>query len=217
MDIEFEKYKALLEAIMPILDEHFELQKDYIKCKVGCSTCCQKGYYPVTTAEAKLMIEGFKNLPEQLREEIIQKAEKLARERETFMAQGNEITAFKYACPFLVRDKCSVYEHRPIICRTQGLILQSIRNEQAFNMPACVYIGLNYSNVWDENINFFSQEKVKTLGYEVPPVALDFSYESLLEMCGVNPDTLLDNLINSENDEIRMIFEWVLSENLNKC
>lgn len=217
MDMEFEKYKALLEAVMPIIDEHFVMQKDYIKCRIGCSHCCQGGYYPVTKSEAKLMKEGFDILEASLREKITQKANSLEREREQFVNEGNEFLKFKYSCPLLVDDKCSIYEHRPIICRTQGLIVQSISKETAFNMPACVYIGLNYANVWDENIQFFSEAKRKALNIEVPPVALDFSYESLLEVLGVKAETLLDNLSNPDSDEIRMIFEWVTTKNINKC
>ncbi len=212
MDMEFEKYKALLEAIMPVLEAHFSMQGEYVKCCIGCSHCCQKGYYPVTKAEAKLMRAGFQALPSSLREEISKKAGKIAAERDLFVKEGNDIIKFKYACPLLIEDKCSIYEYRPIICRTQGLIMQSAIDENSFNMPACVYTGLNYANVWDEKLNCFSEEKIKGLNLKEPPVALDFSYESLLEVCGINPDTLPDNLKDPDNSEIRMIFEWVTPE-----
>lgn len=216
MDMEFEKYKALLEAVTPIIDEHFEMQNEYIQCKLGCSNCCEKGYYPVTRGEAKYLKEGFKQLPAASQKEITQKADKLSQEREAFTNAGNDFTKFKYICPFLIENKCSIYEYRPIICRTQGLILQSIKDDKSFNMPACVYIGLNYANIWDESIQFFSQEKFNTNGLKTPPVALDFSYESLLQACGINPDNLIENIKNPENDEIRMIFEWATSENNSK-
>jgi hypothetical protein len=197
MDMEFQRYIALLEAVTPIINEHFEMQKEYIKCKIGCCNCCQKGYYPVTRAEAKLLKVGFEALDPSLKEEITKRAEKLNNERDAFVKEGNPVLKFKYVWPFLVDDKCSIYQYRGVICRTQGLLLQSINDSAVVNMPACVNIGLNYANMKDENL-------------QTPPVALDFSYESLVKMCGADPDTLEDDLKNPNSNEIRMIFEWIL-------
>lgn len=216
MDVEFEKYKVLLKSVNAELDKNFENQKDYIKCEIGCSHCCQKGYYPVSRPEAKLIREGFEKLPEKLREEITQKAQNLAKQREEFVKSGNEFIKFKYSCPFLTEDKCAIYEYRPFVCRMQGLIQKSLFDENSFNMPACVYIGLNYANIWDEEKEHFSEEKINALKLKEQPVALGFSYEYLMGALGFSPGDLLDNIENPENEDIRMIFEWALPENLNK-
>lgn len=207
MDMEFEKYKVLLASLIPALDAHFENQKEYIKCKIRCSHCCQKGYYPVTRPEAKLMKEGFQKLAPALQEEITQKAGQLTRQRDEFIKEGNELIKFKYCCPFLTDDKCSIYEHRPMICRMQGLLKTSISG--GFDMPACVYIGLNYANIYDEKNKYLSDEKIAELNLKERPSALGFSYEYLVGALGFNINTLSDNLADPKNDEIRMIFEWV--------
>lgn len=46
------------------------------------------------------------------------RAEEQAREVIDREAQGKPV-----ACPLLVDDRCSIYESRPLICRTQGLPL----------------------------------------------------------------------------------------------
>ncbi len=210
MDMQYEKYKALLDALNPMLADFFENQKEYIHCKLRCSHCCQRGYYPVTEVESKFIKEGFDKLDESLKTQIYEKAVKIANERKMFVENGNDILQFKYCCPFLTDDLCSIYEHRPIICRTQGLIHQSAVDEQKFNVPGCMHLGLNYANVWDEKINFFTQKKIDELNLSTPPIGFDFSYESLVEMCGVESATLPEKLVDPENNEIRMIFEWVL-------
>ncbi|HSA05776.1 MAG TPA: YkgJ family cysteine cluster protein [Candidatus Gastranaerophilales bacterium] len=210
MDMQLERYIALLTALMPTLDQFFEIQKDYIKCKIGCSHCCQRGYYPVTNVEAKLIKACFENIEDCIKAQIVEKAEKINIERALFVANGNDILNFKYTCPFLAEDKCSIYEYRPIICRTQGLIFESALNPNKFNMPACVFLGLNYANVYDEQTNTFSDKKIKDLNLQTPPLALDFCYESLVELCGIDPKTLGEKIIDPGNDEIRMIFEWAL-------
>ncbi len=214
MDQEYKKYKLLLDSVNHSVNQQFENQKDYIKCQIGCSICCQGGYYPTTRAEAKLMQEGIKNLPNALREKIQMKAEHLRKEKEAFVALGNDILTFKYTCPMLIDDKCSIYEYRPMMCRLQGLIQTSLTG--SLNLPACVYKGYNYANIWDEHKECFSEEKITELGLKTNPQALGFSYEYLAAVLGYNPDKLLDNIANTENDEIKMIFEWVTAENLNK-
>ena len=53
-----------------------------------------------------------------------------------------------YECPFLINDECSVYPARPIICRTFGLM--SFMKGGQKKIPFCVKLGLNYSDVYDE-------------------------------------------------------------------
>ena len=40
------------------------------------------------------------------------------------------------ACPFLVKDACTIYDHRPIICRTQGLPLL-FTGDEGWEISAC--------------------------------------------------------------------------------
>ena len=45
-------------------------------------------------------------------------------------------------CPFLIERKCSIYSHRPIICRVHGLAF--LCKENVVKLPYCANIGKNY-------------------------------------------------------------------------
>ena len=60
------------------------------------------------------MRQAIEALPKETRAIIEQQAREVI-EREA----GNQ----PVACPMLVEDRCSIYESRPLICRTQGLPL----------------------------------------------------------------------------------------------
>lgn len=93
-----------------------ELQAHYSKhliCKAGCSGCCHH-HLSVFAVEAETARAAIEALPADLRVRVEEQAHKVV-ERDQ---QGQPV-----ACPLLVDDRCSIYESRPLICRTQGLPL----------------------------------------------------------------------------------------------
>jgi Fe-S-cluster containining protein len=85
-------------------------------CKAGCSYCC---YYKVEARAAEVL--AVKNFvvsrfpPDRLRA-VIEQAE-----RNVAQAKGlshGEHLATNQRCPFLIEDRCSVYEVRPSKCRS---------------------------------------------------------------------------------------------------
>ena len=81
-------------------------------CASGCSKCCH-AEFSVFLGEALLIYEWFKNINPSEREAI----QKQWLEREQ-----------KNTCAFLRNDRCTIYESRPVICRTQGAPLAFIEN-----------------------------------------------------------------------------------------
>ncbi len=77
-------------------------------CKKGCSQCCHTDI-SVFGVEAKNIRNWFQGLNENERSEI--------------RNRWNQKKAIN-ACAFLRSDACTIYEARPLICRTQGLALQ---------------------------------------------------------------------------------------------
>lgn len=75
-----------------------------MKCKEGCSKCCYTDI-SVFEVEAKRIEEWLQSQSEEKQVEL-KKLWKLPVE--------------KGACSFLYNDSCSIYEARPVICRTQG-------------------------------------------------------------------------------------------------
>jgi uncharacterized protein len=67
--------------------------------------------FAVEAEEARAAIES---LPAPIRARVEEQAREIIKRE----AQGEPV-----ACPLLVDDRCSIYESRPLICRTQGLPL----------------------------------------------------------------------------------------------
>lgn len=136
------RYEKFLEEFDGALLKYFELHKDYIKCKKGCTDCCIKGEYPYSRLEAEYLMQEFMNLPKDIKDDIrrniiIIKEEKLKHKDERFT----------YTCPFLVNSQCSVYSHRGIDCRTYGLAC--LQQDGKVKLPNCATLGLNYSELYN--------------------------------------------------------------------
>lgn len=93
-----------------------KLQARYSKhlvCRAGCSGCCHHhlSVFAVEAEEARAAIEV---LPAPIRAKLEEQASEVIKRE----AQGEPV-----ACPLLIDNRCSIYESRPLICRTQGLPL----------------------------------------------------------------------------------------------
>ncbi len=88
---------------------------DPLSCKAGCSYCCHS-FVAVTAPEAFLLAERFS---EHVRDEGAMSVDEFLKRARPLAGMGptarydNELLP----CPFLVDDKCSVYEVRPVVCR----------------------------------------------------------------------------------------------------
>ena len=169
----YEKY--LNELQKNHLDKFFEEQKDYIHCKIGCSSCCEKGEYPCSELELMYLIKGFNELDETTKNKIQQNVDKIAKELE-------EIPDKLYECPFLIDKCCSVYQYRTLICRTHGLSFYITKKDgtSTNKVPACVNKGLNYSSVYDKETKTISEEKWLNSGIKARPVAHNIDREVLM-------------------------------------
>lgn len=103
-----------------------------IPCTKGCAHCCKTNLFRVTRTEWDGVRQGLAELPAATRDRL------LAENRATFgphrdtleaMARhwsaGDPVPAELHraapvACPMLVDGRCSVYHHRPAICRGYG-------------------------------------------------------------------------------------------------
>lgn len=118
------------------------------------------------------------NLLEQNEKTIIDSnINEIKKEKEAFKGD-----IFLYKCPFLINQKCSIYEHRALICRTHGLIfyIEKENGEHKSKAPACMNIGLNYSDVYDPNEEIISLELWKKTGIETEPISYNLSRKAIL-------------------------------------
>lgn len=171
----YEKYLELLDT--HLLKKYFEQQKDYIFCKEGCSHCCENGQYPFSKLEFEYLMLGYEKLSNAEINIIQEKIKKIKEEKSL------ENEDFMYECPFLIDKKCSVYNHRGIICRTHGLLFFETDKEgnSKQKIPHCVHLGLNYSNIYDKEKKHLSPELWKKSGIKNEPVAYNISQKAILK------------------------------------
>ena len=101
------------------------------RCGPGCGACC-KQLVPVTDPEIGYLQRLVSSLPVDLRSLIRKRAEQATsalggmnvdphelcnRTKSDLRAFGVKWFGLDIACPFLVDESCSIYEHRPLICR----------------------------------------------------------------------------------------------------
>ena len=129
------RYELFLEKFDKRLEKYFEEQCEFIKCKEGCSACCEVGEYPFSRLEAEYLMSGFIKLPADIKDKI----------RKEIKHLKSEIPKM-YKCPFLIDNMCSVYKYRGLVCRVHGL---AWFDGEKIQLPYCVNKGLNYSKVFD--------------------------------------------------------------------
>ena len=167
-----ENYLKYLKIIDSKLEKFFEIQKPYIFCKVGCSQCCKNAQFPYSEIEIEYLMQGAMELDDKTRKLIHSNIEKILKEKKNFKGD-----IFKYDCPFLINDACSVYKNRGIVCRAFGLL--SIGENNKIKIPFCHHQNGNYSNVIEKGTSEITQESYKKSGIEQEPKAYNVSYKFL--------------------------------------
>ncbi|MGH9395265.1 MAG: YkgJ family cysteine cluster protein [Terriglobia bacterium] len=105
---------------------------DAIHCRRGCSDCCSQ-MFQITEVEAAYISAAVKALPEERMVEMRTRARAYIEQRQELLASRNVPDAWgalpppglRLPCPALVDGACSIYEHRPMICRKYGIPLYS--------------------------------------------------------------------------------------------
>ena len=95
---------SLQENASGFFDKIYQKHSDSMKCKEGCSKCCFTDI-SVFEVEAQRVRDWFLEL---------------APESQTHLKDLWKTEPVLGACSFLYNDSCSIYEARPVICRTQG-------------------------------------------------------------------------------------------------
>ncbi|MBQ9244675.1 YkgJ family cysteine cluster protein [bacterium] len=156
MTDKFKNFEAFLQSIDSDLKKIFEYQQEYICCKNGCSFCCEQGDYPLSKLEFEYLMEEFAKLDNKIKIQIYQNIIEIK--------QADEES---YKCPFLINHSCSVYSHRPFVCRTFGVLTEDSKGNPAF--PSCATKGLNFSQIYDEEKQHLSVELVEKNHFKIFP------------------------------------------------
>lgn len=169
MDENFVNYLNFLDKK---LKSFFEKQKPYIFCKKGCAKCCKQAHFPYSEAEFKYLILGLKKLPKDKQETIEKNIKKTIKDK-----LNHKEDNYRYNCPFLLNDECSVYDYRGIICRSFGLMYRDEKG--ALKVPFCALQGQNYSNVLKDKK--LSMEEFKKTGLKQKPLTFSVDYKFLTD------------------------------------
>lgn len=122
------EYKIIRNEIDERCDQLHQKHQIHTKCKNGCSKCCMN--FSVLPVEFhSILSEVLSNPPEKLNND-----------------EPN-------SCLFLLNNSCSIYKHRPSICRSHGLPILNMDNEgENWELSYCP---LNFTQV---NENYFTLE-----------------------------------------------------------
>ena len=183
----FKRYQNFYNELDRKLNTYIENQKKYIKCKKGCSLCCEKGEYPLSQPEFFYLTQGFINLPQKTKKIVQQNIQKLLEEK-----KENKNKRYEHQCPFLINNECCVYNYRGIICRTFGLAYFDDEKKYV-RLPDCVHQNLNYYEYYDKKTKILNLENI---------IKENLRTDKILQ-------TPLAKKYNIEQIEIKPMLEWI--------
>lgn len=106
-----DRYNELVAELDEVIAELCEKRFDELQCRPGCSDCCVR--FSVLPLEAAIVKRVLHDVH----------------------VEGD---SGKEKCLLLKNDCCTVYDNRPIICRTQGLALGYVDEDAgAIEVSAC--------------------------------------------------------------------------------
>ncbi|MFA6400321.1 MAG: YkgJ family cysteine cluster protein [Salinivirgaceae bacterium] len=113
----FERYFELRDQIDAVGQALSVQHKGHMQCRKGCDSCCESiNVFPLELDAIKYAIENDKIM--------------LPKER--------RFNKYRKSCNFLMHSACSIYEFRPIICRTQGFpLLYQNASGDAYELSVC--------------------------------------------------------------------------------
>lgn len=135
------KYYKLRKDIDSVSAKLEVKHRKHLECKAGCDLCCMD--YGVLPVE-------FFSIIEELKANNFDKA------------TLPPIPENDDSCVFLKNHVCTIYQSRPVICRTHGLPLLFTNNEGEWQLSACElnFTQFNFENFTTENI--YPQDKINS-------------------------------------------------------
>lgn len=169
------RYEIFLYTLNKELQKMFDNQAEFIKCKEGCSYCCEKGEYPFSELEFNYLIEGYKQLDSNTKKIIKENIKQINKEK-----SKNTDKIFMHKCPFLINKRCSVYQNRGIICRTFGLLCE--HNDGRLTIPFCHEYGLNYAQLYDKELGQLIDERDGIKLSKTEPAAFRIERDNIMNL-----------------------------------
>lgn len=133
--------ESLQENASGFFNKVIDKYPEQMKCKAGCSKCCYTDI-SIFRVESARISDWFSSLDVDAQEKL-----------KTLWQTKNE----PGACTFLYNDQCSIYEARPVICRTQGAPL-FLATENVLD-----YCPLNFESGDPDRADWLNLERLNTM------------------------------------------------------
>ncbi len=118
MDIQhktmLKKYDELVEEIDQETERLNKMHRNQLQCRNGCDLCCMD--YSIFPVEFYAIYEKLKS---------------------NAVAPNTNKNPDENACVFLKDHSCMIYENRPVICRTHGLPLLYMNDDNEWELSNC--------------------------------------------------------------------------------
>lgn len=136
MKEQYESYQNLRNKIDRLTVKLEQQHREHLSCKMGCDLCCMD--YSVFPVEFYSIRDALKTQQFSLELPFVNKKE---------------------SCVFLKEHKCTIYTERPVICRTHGLPLLYMNEENEWELSTCElnFKAFDTNNFTNENT--FPQDK----------------------------------------------------------
>ena len=197
-----QNYLLYLEYITKKIQKFFESQKAYICCKKGCSKCCRQAQFPFSKIEFEFIYMGLLELVSDIQKQVLDNIDKTIIAKQKHNEERSD-EKFRYDCPFLINNECSVYEYRGLVCRTFGLLTFIKGKEKELNIPFCAYEGLNYSSVIEEVQNKITNKGNEDRNSESEIMAYNLDYSTLINEKSAGS-------FGVEFGEVKPLIEWFI-------
>lgn len=162
---------------------------DDINCRESCCDCCNN-VFNISIIEGYYLQQGFKELSPDVKDKVINNILNIKA-----AIENNPENKETIKCPLLSEQKCTLYNFRPIVCRTFGYPMLEERTGQIATCPK------NFTSMRDReytlktistglisaNCVVLSQFLLKELGKDFPDSYIPPLY-SILEVMGVFPE-----------------------------
>ncbi len=108
--------KLLHDNVSHFFSEFAKKYESHMSCRAGCSCCCYTDL-TVFVSEAAEILRWFFSQTDVVKKELVENWKQSKKAGPD--AAGN----LQKPCVFLANNRCTIYEARPTICRSQGLPL----------------------------------------------------------------------------------------------
>jgi Fe-S-cluster containining protein len=137
-----EDYREACRSVSEEFRRNKKLHGGRIHCRPGCTDCCHH-LFQISEIEAAEISRFVRQLPAPERSRLEDRARPYREARDALMRSHGFIDArgrlpsqeTRLACPALHDGRCSLYGHRPLICRKYGMPL--VDSREARRVFAC--------------------------------------------------------------------------------